>query len=170
MTRESAGISRPTFLGAAWPLLRAFLLGGAGYLVGAGAVAVVGHTALSSELGVTVGYGAGLVAWLLGGGAWEAWVRTWFGLPASWDEGTGIARYFRYSTDHKVIGIQYLVAAAFAFVAAGMVALLMRAELLTPDLDVFPSKPWYNTAVGIHGSLMIFAAAVVAIVGGLSAV
>ncbi len=166
MKARASGDGHLTPLGVAWPLLRAVALGGLGYLLGAGAAALLGHTALSGELSVTVGFAVGLVGWLLGGGAWEAWVRSWFGLPPTWDEGTGIARYFRYSTDHKVIGIQYLVTAAFALVAAGLVALLMRAELLTPDLDVFSSKAWYNTAVGIHGSLMIFAVAVVAIVGG----
>lgn len=49
MKARASGDGHLTPLGVAWPLLRAFALGGLGYLLGAGAVALAGHTALSGE-------------------------------------------------------------------------------------------------------------------------
>src|SRR6478672_9488034 len=37
--------------------------------------------------------------------------------------------YFRVNTDHKVIGIQYVVTSFFFFLVGGMLAMVMRAEL-----------------------------------------
>ena len=42
--------------------------------------------------------------------------------------------YLRWSVDHKVIGIQYMVMAFFFFLIGGTLAMLFRAELLTPQL------------------------------------
>lgn len=44
---------------------------------------------------------------------------------------SGWQRYFRFSTDHKVIGIQYLVTTFIFFLIGGLLAMLIRAELLT---------------------------------------
>lgn len=157
---------RTTALDALGPLLRGILWGIIGFLLGAELAAWLSGGAFMSELSLAIGYGVGLLGWLLGVGAWEAWVKTWFGFPGTWDEGLGAARYLRYNTDHKVVGLQYLLTSAGAFAAAGLVAMLLRAELLTPNLNVFPNSGTYNTAVGVHGTLMIFAVAVVAIIGG----
>src|SRR5436305_14910964 len=40
--------------------------------------------------------------------------------------------YFRVNTDHKVIGIQYIVTTFFFFIAGGLMAMVMRAELAAP--------------------------------------
>ncbi len=148
------------------PLLRAVLWGLSGFVLGAALTAVAqGDSGLTQE-GVVIGYVAGLAGWLLGIGAWEAAVRPFFGGRAGWDEGVRAARYLRLNTDHKVIGIQYLVTATAAFFAAGLLAMLVRAELATADLDVFATNQQYNSTMGVHGTLMVFAVAVVAIVGG----
>jgi cytochrome c oxidase subunit 1 len=42
----------------------------------------------------------------------------------------------------------------------------MRLELFTPELSLFATKQAYNSAFSIHGTLMLFAVAVIAIVGG----
>ncbi len=42
-------------------------------------------------------------------------------------------RYFSFNTDHKVIGIQYIVTAFIFFLIAGLLSMLIRAELLTPN-------------------------------------
>ena len=55
---------------------------------------------------------------------------------ASEPEQTGWKRYFSFSTDHKVIGVQYLVTAFIFFLFGGLFAMIVRAELLTPQLDV----------------------------------
>jgi cytochrome c oxidase subunit 1 len=150
----------------AGPMLRALLWGIAGFALGALATAAVTGTTVADERAVTVGYLIGALGWIGGGGAWEAWVRPWFGYPDTWAEGFGAARYLRFATDHKVIGVQYLVSSLLALGAAGLFAMVMRAELLTPEIDVVGTAQTYNAFVGVHGTLMIFSVAVVAIVGG----
>ena len=59
------------------------------------------------------------------------------------------------TTDHKRIGILYLVTISFFFIVAGIFAMLMRYELLTPEAD-FISPHTYNVFFTLHGSLMVF--------------
>jgi len=158
--------ARPAWLDLLGPILRATLWGLAGFGAGALVTAVAFGGGPFGERSIAVGFVAGTLGWVLGGGAWEAWVRPWFGGSSSWDEGVGTARYLRFATDHKVIGIQYLWAAGLAFLLAGLIALAVRLELLTPAVDVFGTAQNYTSFVGVHGALMIFAVAVVAIVGG----
>ncbi|MDX6635322.1 MAG: cytochrome c oxidase subunit [Solirubrobacterales bacterium] len=66
----------------------------------------------------------------------------------------GIGRYFAMSTDHKVVGLQYLVGIGAMFFIAGTYAMMIRAELLTPNPDLWgPGN--YLTIVGLHGTLMM---------------
>ncbi|EGD56927.1 cytochrome c oxidase subunit I [Gordonia neofelifaecis] len=58
------------------------------------------------------------------------------------------------TTDHKQIGIMYLVAAGGFFVIGGLLALLMRAELALPGLQ-FVSNEQFNQLFTIHGSIML---------------
>lgn len=162
----AAGGGQSGFLDAAFPMVRALLWAAIGYMAAAWITSLLSGADLSSELSVSIGFVFGLGGWILGGGAWEAWVLSWFGIAADWDEGRGMARYFRFATDHKVIGLQYLWAAIIAFGLAGLVAMMMRIELISPGLSFFSTNQDYNTAFSIHGSLMLFAVAVVAIVGG----
>lgn len=59
------------------------------------------------------------------------------------------------TTNHKDVGILYIVTSLFFLVFGGILALLMRVELLTPVADVL-SEGGYNQAVSIHGLIMIF--------------
>jgi cytochrome c oxidase subunit 1 len=59
------------------------------------------------------------------------------------------------TTDHKRIGILYVVTALVFFAAGGILALLMRAQLATPD-ETFITKNAYNELFTIHGTTMIF--------------
>lgn len=68
---------------------------------------------------------------------------------------TGWRRYFSFSTDHKVIGIQYLTTTFIFFLIGGLLAMLIRAELLTPELDLV-GRPLYNGLFTLHGTMMIF--------------
>jgi cytochrome c oxidase subunit 1 len=63
--------------------------------------------------------------------------------------------YFTFNTDHKVIGIQYLVAAFFFFFVGGILATIIRVELATPASD-FVSPENYNRIFTMHGTIMIF--------------
>ena len=59
------------------------------------------------------------------------------------------------TTDHKKIGILYVVTSLIFFVAGGVIALLMRAQLATPD-EGFITQNSYNELFTIHGTTMIF--------------
>jgi len=67
----------------------------------------------------------------------------------------GWRRYFSFSVDHKVIGTQYLLLAFCFFLIAGLLAMMIRAELLTPQLDVV-DRTLYNGLFTLHGTIMIF--------------
>ncbi|WP_413162411.1 cytochrome c oxidase subunit I [Capilliphycus salinus ALCB114379] len=63
--------------------------------------------------------------------------------------------FFGFSTDHKVIGIQYLVTAFAFFLIGGVMAGVVRTELATPDPD-FVTPEMYNSLFTLHGTIMIF--------------
>ena len=57
--------------------------------------------------------------------------------------------------DHKRIGIMYLIAILAAFLAGGVLALMIRLELLHPGAD-FMTSDTYNKLFTLHGAIMIF--------------
>src|SRR2546428_2994721 len=59
------------------------------------------------------------------------------------------------TTDHKRIGILYIVTSLVFFGAGGILALLMRAQLATPN-EHFVTKDSYDELFTIHGTTMIF--------------
>ncbi len=67
-----------------------------------------------------------------------------------------LSEYFRWSVDHKIIGVQYMVTALFFFLVGGAMAMLIRWELLTPKLDVLDSGSTFNAVLTMHGSAMLF--------------
>jgi cytochrome c oxidase subunit 1 len=100
------------------------------------------------------------LSFLLGIGCFDYWFRWASGAPTIPEDhsGHGARRwqdYFRVNTDHKVIGIQYIVTTFFFFVAAGLMAMLMRAELAAPGRQ-FVDANTFNGLFSVHASLMIF--------------
>ncbi|HET7686657.1 MAG TPA: cytochrome c oxidase subunit I [Candidatus Limnocylindria bacterium] len=59
------------------------------------------------------------------------------------------------TVDHKKIGILYIVNSFLFFFAAGILALVIRTELMVPGLQ-FLDEPTYNQAFTMHGTIMIF--------------
>ena len=59
------------------------------------------------------------------------------------------------TTDHKRIGILYISTSLFFFVAGGILALLMRAQLAVPN-EHFVTKDSYNELFTMHGTTMVF--------------
>ena len=59
------------------------------------------------------------------------------------------------TTDHKKLGIMYIVTAFFFFLVGGMEALLVRTQLAVPDGKVL-SPEQYNQVFTMHGTTMIF--------------
>jgi len=154
-------------ISALMPLLRGLVWGGLGFALGAAFVGVLrtidGRDFWSLELSMTFGYAIGIVGWLFGAGVWERWGREWLGLSTR--EGpTGWHRYFAFTTDHKIIGIQYLVTFMLLFLVAGLFAVLIRMQLLTPEASML-SEDSYNRVMSLHGIIMI-AVAVAVVIGG----
>ena len=73
----------------------------------------------------------------------------------------GVKRYFRYTTDHKVVGIQYLVITMVVFFVGGVLAMLIRTDLGHKGGNWLQPQT-YNTVVGMHGITMIVAMIIVA--------
>ncbi|MBD2665852.1 cytochrome-c oxidase [Richelia sinica FACHB-800] len=69
--------------------------------------------------------------------------------PGNWK------RYFGFSTDHKVIGIQYLVTSFIFFLVGGIFAMILRGELITPEADLV-DRTVYNGMFTMHGTVMLF--------------
>jgi cytochrome c oxidase subunit I len=67
-------------------------------------------------------------------GGWTSWVTT---------------------TDHKKIGVMYMVAAFVFFLVGGVEALLMRIQLGVPD-NTFLTPERYNEIMTMHGTTMVF--------------
>jgi cytochrome c oxidase subunit 1 len=59
------------------------------------------------------------------------------------------------STDHKTIGYMYLITSFAFFGIAGLMALVIRAELAQPGLQ-FVSNEQYNQLFTMHGTIMLF--------------
>src|SRR3954454_16034110 len=100
------------------------------------------------------------IGFLAGLGAFDYWVGYALGKPTEPEDHSGHGGktwqdYFRPNTDHKVIGIQYLVTTIFFFVCGGMMAMLFRAELARPGMQ-FVDNQTFNGLVSVHAVLMIF--------------
>ena len=58
------------------------------------------------------------------------------------------------TTDHKTIGLMYLVTSFVFFMLGGLMAMLMRGELARPGMQ-FLSPEQYNQLVTMHGTIML---------------
>jgi cytochrome c oxidase subunit 1 len=58
------------------------------------------------------------------------------------------------STDHKVIGYLYLITSFVFFIIGGVMALIIRAELTEPELQLV-SNEVYNQLFTMHGTVML---------------
>ena len=58
------------------------------------------------------------------------------------------------TTDHKLIGIMYIVTCFGFFFTSGLMALFIRAELAAPGLQ-FLSNEQYNQLFTMHGTIML---------------
>src|SRR5919112_250484 len=100
------------------------------------------------------------IGFLAGIGAFDYWARYAIGAPTVPEDHSGHGAYswrdyFRVNTDHKVIGMQYLVTTIAFFLIGGLLAMLVRAELAKPGMQFFDNQT-YNGLFSVHASLMIF--------------
>ncbi|WUW10709.1 cytochrome c oxidase subunit I [Streptosporangium sp. NBC_01469] len=73
--------------------------------------------------------------------------------PRVKEPGSIVVRWLT-STDHKVIGYLYLITSFVFFLLAGIMAMIIRAELAHPGLQVVTQEQ-YNQLFTMHGTLML---------------
>jgi cytochrome c oxidase subunit 1 len=153
--------------GRSWWLRPAFHTG----LIGGAAGYVLGHwlgnflssgyaqnpLSDSNDVPIVLGYALGTIGWLAGLGVFNDLGRLMLGKPlaeAQHDPLRGLAKYFRYTLDHKVVGIQYLFGMITYFLTGGLFAMAIRTELLSPTYHLI-SPTNYLMVVGEHGTMMM---------------
>ena len=104
------------------------------------------------------------IGFLIGIGCFDYWAYYFSGKPTRPEDHSGHGArkwqdYFRPNTDHKVIGVQYLVTTMTFFVIGGFLAMLFRAELARPG-DQYFSPQTFNVLISEHAAIMIFAVVV----------
>jgi len=119
--------------------------------------AVVGYL-IGNWLGhLVLGYLFGTVGWLAGLGVFNDVFRLMAGKPLPDIEHApagGLAKYFRYTLDHKVVGIQYLFGMIVYFLTGGLFAMAIRTELLSPTNHIMSASS-YLMVVGEHSTMMM---------------
>jgi cytochrome c oxidase subunit 1 len=92
----------------------------------------------------------------------------------------GFWRKYVFSTDHKIIGIQYIITAMFMAVVGGTLSLLMRYQLAWPSMisptmeKILPNAfgggvmtpEFYISLVTMHGTIMVFFLFTAVLTGG----
>lgn len=144
-------------------LLRAIVFAFAGYVAGIWLTVAVRGGSPTDEVAVVFGFALALIGWLAGIGGLEAFGRQWSGRKLQVSTVQGWQRYFQFSTDHKVIGIQYGVTLVTVLLLGGLGAMLLRIELASAGTGILDLDD-FNKVVSMHGILMI-AVAVAGILG-----
>ena len=100
------------------------------------------------------------LAFLVGLGAFDYWFYWAIGRPTRPEDHSSHGAhtwkdYFRVNTDHKVIGVQYVVHSFVYFIIGGLFAMLIRAQLAAPG-GKFVDANTYNGLFSVHATLLIF--------------
>jgi cytochrome c oxidase subunit 1 len=78
----------------------------------------------------------------------------WVVPPARPSLGSTVVKWVT-STDHKVIANLYFITSFLWFLVGGLMAMLIRAELWTPGLQVVGNPNEYNQLFTMHGTIML---------------
>jgi len=68
---------------------------------------------------------------------------------------TSILHEWVVTTDHKKLGVMYILAGLFFFVISGSMAAVMRLQLIVPNNDLLPPQ-MFNRLFTMHGTAMVF--------------
>ena len=162
---EATEVKRSGLINALFPsVVSGIVLGVIGASV-AGVIVNAATQGMNQDATVAAVYTGWLLFFFVGIGAFNGVVKWGFARrePTSAEElelagkGQGLWRYFRFTTDHKVVGMQYLATVFVLFFVGAMGAFMIRLEQSTPGANFFTPST-YNTIVGMHGILMIAAA------------
>jgi cytochrome c oxidase subunit 1 len=109
-----------------------------------------------NDIALFLAYLLAVVGFLVGLGFASYPVQRLLGKPPSLreKETAGTGRYFGLCTDHKVVGLQYLIGIGVFIFIGGLNAMLIRFELLSPTHETFNANN-YLTLVGLHGTMMM---------------
>jgi cytochrome c oxidase subunit 1 len=146
-----------------WWRALGFTVGGVAfsYALSIGLRALFGYDPLlDGEAVLTVALLLTPLFFLVGLGCFDYWFYWAAGRPTRPEDHSGHGAhswkdYFRVNTDHKVIGIQYVVTSFFFLFVGGLLAMLMRAELAAPGRQ-FVDANTFNGLFSVHASLLIF--------------
>ncbi len=131
------------------------------YALSLGARAGLGYDPLlDGEAVLRIGLISVPFFFLVGIGLFDYWFRWASGAPTIPEDHSGHGAkswksYLYPNTDHKVIGIQYVVTSFFFMFVGGLMAMLIRAELAAPGRQ-FVDANTYNGLFSVHASLLIF--------------
>ncbi len=158
--------SRGSLRAPGWPraLLGTFLGGALGFGLVVALRAISGLETFQTE---QTGYPHVIVpaftaplGFLVGIGCFDYWLRWAIGSPTApedhSDHGADSWRdYLHFNTDHKVIGIQYIVTTFVFFFIGGLLAMGIRAELAQPGTQIVDPH-LFNGLFSTHAAIMIF--------------
>src|SRR5690625_5110348 len=68
--------------------------------------------------------------------------------------GTKVLKWIT-TTDHKVIGNLYMATSFIFFIFGGLLAMVIRAELFAPGIQVVTTAEQYNQYFTMHGTIML---------------
>src|SRR5215468_90856 len=114
----------------------------------------------TNDVAIVLGYAVGVVGWLAGLGVFNDLGRLMLGKPLPEEPRLlgvpepGLGKYFRFTLDHKVVGIQYLYGMVAYFLTGGLFAMAIRSELLSPTYHLIGPEQ-YLMVVGLHGTMMM---------------
>jgi cytochrome c oxidase subunit 1 len=80
-------------------------------------------------------------------------------------EPQGFVRRYIFSLDHKIIGIQYLITGFVFMILGGLLAEVIRTQLLNAN-GGFVSNDTFNEVYSIHGSTMVWLVVIPLLTGG----
>jgi len=114
----------------------------------------------TNDVAIVLGYAFGVIGWLVGLGVFNDLFQMMLGRHLREESRLlsvrepGLGRYFRYTLDHKVVGIQYLFGMIVYFLTGGLFAMAIRSELLSPSYHLIGPQQ-YLMVVGEHGTMMM---------------
>src|SRR5580692_8571693 len=114
----------------------------------------------ANDVAIVLGYAFAVLGWLVGLGVFNDLFGLMLGRPLPEEprligkEDPGLGKYFRYTLDHKVVGIQYLYGMIAYFLTGGLFAMAIRSELLSPSYHIIGPEQ-YLMVVREHGTMMM---------------
>src|SRR5215469_6134468 len=111
----------------------------------------------TNDVPIVLGYALATIGWLAGLGIFNDLGRMMLGKRIRDIEHAppgGLAKYFRFTLDHKVVGIQYLFGMIAYFLTGGLFAMAIRTELLSPSYHIMGPNQ-YLMVVGEHSTMMM---------------